>query len=248
MDSVLIVGNWKMNTSLKEGRELAREIDRTLVGIKMRVVLCPPFTHLQAIRAQISYALLGAQDTFWQVEGEYTGEISPAVLKEMGCQYVILGHSERRKHLLESDGMVNKKVKASLNQNLRPILCIGESEEERDRGQTFKVIQEQLDLDLKDIDNINYLIIAYEPIWAIGSGDIPDPSDTNNTARFIRKVIKKKYGGETADNTTILYGGSVTSSNVEGFVSQKNIGGVLVGGASIKAEEFIKIIKASSQS
>lgn len=246
MNNILLVANWKMNTSFKEGRELAREIDEE-VPEKAEVVICPPFTHLPAIRAQISRLHLGAQDVFWEAEGPYTGEISPLMLKEAGCTYVIIGHSERRIHLGETDEMVNKKVKASLAYGLKPILCLGERLEERERDKTLEIIERQLDLDLEGISDIDGLVIAYEPVWAIGTGRNAEPLEVNHSARYIRQIIEKKYNKKAAKNLVILYGGSVKAENVRSFMEQKEIQGFLVGEASIKGDEFIKIIKISSE-
>ncbi len=247
MRKILIIANWKMHTSLKEGRELAREIDCGTRRKDLEIVLCPPFTHLTAVGSQIRNLGLGAQDVFWQSEGAYTGEISPSTLKEIGCKYVIIGHSERREHLQESDQMIARKLEACLAVNLTPVLCVGEKREEREKNKTLEVLEEQLSSDLKDVARIDSLVIAYEPVWSIGTGETAEPSDIEATVRYIRETIGAKYGQEKADKLRILYGGSVDSGNVQGFVQEKDINGVLVGGASVNSEEFIKIIKAINQ-
>jgi len=239
----LIVGNWKMQTSLKEGRELARELESALAGVSGEIVVCPPFTHLSSIQTHLRKIKLGAQDLFWEEAGAYTGEISPLTLQEIGCEYVIVGHSERRLTLGETDQMVNQKIKAALSHRLKPILCVGENESEREKNQTLEIVEKQLNLALAGVGECKNLIIAYEPVWAVGSGKTPDPSDADNIARYLKRVIEKKYPKQDQENAKVLYGGSVNAENFNFFISQNEIDGVLVGEASVDSDEFIKIIK-----
>ncbi|MDP2917938.1 MAG: triose-phosphate isomerase [bacterium] len=241
--NTLIVGNWKMQTSLKEGRELAQELESALAAEDAEVVVCPPFTHLSSIKTHLRKIKLGAQDLFWEERGAYTGEISPLTLREIGCSYVIVGHSERRQYLAETDKMANQKVKAALAHSLKPILCVGESKSEREKDQTLEIVEKQLRLALDGVNDLAELIIAYEPIWAVGSGKTPDPSDANNVARYLKQVIEKKYPKQDKESVRILYGGSVNGKNVHSFVAQEDLSGVLVGGESVDSDEFIKIIK-----
>ncbi|PIU01496.1 triose-phosphate isomerase [bacterium (Candidatus Torokbacteria) CG09_land_8_20_14_0_10_42_11] len=241
--NTLIVGNWKMQISLKKGRELAQELESALAAEDAEVVVCPPFTHLSSIKTHLRKIKLGAQDLFWEEAGAYTGEISPLTLREIGCSYVIIGHSERRQYLAETDKMANQKVKAALAHSLKPILCVGESKSEREHNQTLEIVEKQLNLALEGVSDFAELIIAYEPIWAVGSGETPDPSDANNIARYLKQVIEKKYPKQNKESVRILYGGSVNGKNVHSFVSQEDLSGVLVGGESVDSDEFIKIIK-----
>lgn len=245
MANTLIVANWKMHVSLKRGRELAREINNesTITGVE--IVICPPFTHLKVVGRQLTDVRLGAQDVFWEVRGPYTGEISPKTLLELGCTYVIVGHSERRTHLAETDEMINRKIKAAFKAGLVPILCIGEALEQRERGDTLQVISEQLKLDLSGLKEIKELVISYEPVWAIGTGQPVEPADLEEAARYIRGFIEEKFDPKVAGQVRLLYGGSVVAENVLDFLNTDGINGVLVGGASINLTDFMNLIRQS---
>ncbi len=244
----LIAGNWKMNTTVAEAVALVSQMCRQLDEIDdVDKILCPPFISLAAVRELIkgSSIKLGAQDLFYEEKGAYTGEISPLMLADL-CQFVIIGHSERRRYFNESDDIINKKVAAAGRVGLRPILCVGEKLAENEAGQTEEVVSRQLKSALNGIDNIDGIVIAYEPVWAIGSGRAATGQQANETIGFIRNTIAGLYHEEVAQNLVILYGGSVTASNIAEFVVHPQIDGALVGGASLKADQFISIIKQAS--
>lgn len=227
----LIVANWKMNPGTwQEAEELFNAIKET------SAVICPPFVYLRelGIKNQESGIRLGAQDVFWEDQGAFTGEISAPMLKDIGCQYVIVGHSERRKYFSETDEEVNKKVKAVLEAGLIPIVCIGETEEERENNKTEEILESEIKNGLDGID-YSRVIIAYEPIWAIGTGNACDEEE----AQRIKEVIKKM----TSKDIKILYGGSANADNADGYLNQANFDGLLVGGASLKPDEFKRIAK-----
>ena len=218
-------------------------------GIKnkedVEIVICPPFVYLPDLLGDSQPLILGGQNAFWEEKGAFTGEISPLMLKNLGCQYVILGHSERRKYFLEKDETVNKKIKAAVLADLKPILCIGETQEEKEKGSTQDVLERQIkkafsDIPSQNLQNLEFLI-AYEPIWAIGTGNACSPEEAEKTAVFIRKILAGLYDRNTAEQVPILYGGSANSQNAQGYIKEANLQGLLVGGASLKAEEFIKI-------
>ena len=189
---------------------------------------------------------MGAQNIYFEEKGAYTGEISPLMLADL-CEFVIIGHSERRQYFNETGEVTNKKIRAALKVNLKPILCVGEKLEENEAGRTEQVVTEQLWLSLAGIDNVNGLIIAYEPVWAIGTGKAASGEQANKTISFIRRTIAKQYGEKIADNLPILYGGSVTADNATEFMQQSEIDGALVGGASLKANEFLSIVRQTSE-
>ncbi len=235
----IIAGNWKMNMDFAESRVLAQKLLELAGDVKNRdVIICPPFTSLSAVSEIIrnSRFKLGAQNMHWERSGAFTGEISGLFLKSLGCEYVIVGHSERRHIMGETDDMINKKLKTALEIGLISIFCIGETEKERDQGRTEEVIFYQLKEGLKDIESeVHKIIFAYEPVWAIGTGKTATPKQASEVHRFIRGQFNKPV--------TILYGGSVNAGNIDSLMSEKEIDGVLVGGASLKPEEFARIIK-----
>jgi len=237
----LIVANWKMNpTTLQEAKQLFNSVKKGIKNVKnVEVVICPPFVYLSSFKFQVSSFKLGAQDCFFEEKGAYTGEISPTMLKNLGCQYVIIGHSERRK-LGETDEQIFKKIKTAISTKLKPILCIGEREEERKKGKTKIVLKKQLRKSLRDLTtrSLNYLILAYEPVWAIGTGKPCYPPEAKKTLLFLRKIFRKNK---------ILYGGSVNSENAASYIKKANFNGLLIGGASLNPEEFIKIVKNVSR-
>lgn len=250
----IIAGNWKMHKTVPEAKDLIKAITSELVQEKrgdylknVEIVICPPFTTLSFVYAIIkdSSIFLGAQNMYFETEGAYTGEISPLFLTDIGCKYVILGHSERRQYFKETDEIINKKLKMALKNGLIPIVCIGETLDERERGETEKVIESQFTQSLKelDIEEFKNIVIAYEPIWAIGTGETATPEMAEQVHEFIRNLIKDKYGTEIAEDCRILYGGSVKPDNIKGLMVEQDIDGGLIGGASLKPESFIEIVK-----
>ena len=245
----LIAGNWKMNTTLSEAIELVSGILRELDKIdNVDKVLCPPFISLAAVGELIkgSSITLGAQNLYFAEKGAFTGEISPLMLTDL-CEFVIIGHSERRQYFNETGEIVNKKVQAALKAGLKPILCIGERLEENEAGLTEEVVTRQLRSALTGIDRLSGMIIAYEPVWAIGTGKAATGEQANQTIGFIRRNISELYDTEAAQNVRILYGGSVTAENATEFMQQPEIGGALVGGASLKADQFLSIVRQTSE-
>ena len=244
----MIAGNWKMNTTVSEATELVKAMRAELDKIdNIDKVICPPFVSLDAVRELIrgSSIKLGAQNIFFAEKGAYTGEISPLMIADL-CEFVIIGHSERRQYFNETGEVVNKKVAAALKVGLKPILCIGESLEENEAGRTEEVVTEQLRASLAGIGYLNGLIIAYEPVWAIGTGRAATGEQANETISLIRRNISKLYDDEIAQDMRILYGGSVTAANATEFMRQPEIDGALVGGASLKATEFLSIVTQTS--
>ena len=243
-----IAGNWKMNKTVAESIDLVKQLKASLSGIEgVEVAVAPPFTALYAVRKELegSPIRLAAQNLFWEEKGAFTGEIAPPMLKEVGCDYVILGHSERRQFFGETDETVNRKVRAALSQGLKVIFCIGETLKEREEGKTFAVIERQVPGGLKDIhkEEMRSIVVAYEPVWAIGTGKTATPEQAEEVHRFIRKKLAELYSTEIAEGVRIQYGGSVTPENVKGLMRQENIDGALVGGASLKPETFSKIVR-----
>lgn len=244
----MIAGNWKMNTTVSEAIELVKTMRAELDKIgNVDKVICPPFVSLATVRELIkdSSIKLGAQNIFFAEKGAYTGEISPPMIADL-CEFVIIGHSERRQYFNETGEIVNKKIVAALKVGLKPILCIGERLEENEAGKTEEVVTEQLSSSLADIDNLNGLSIAYEPIWAIGTGKAATGEQANETISLIRRNIAGLYDDIIARDMRILYGGSVTAANATEFMRQPEIDGALVGGASLKATEFLSIVTQTS--
>ena len=243
-----MAGNWKMNKTVGEALDLVRELKAAISGVKtVEVAVAPPFTALYAIRKELegSSIHLAAQNLYWEEKGAFTGEVSPLMLKEVGCDYVIIGHSERRQFFGETDETVNRRIRAALAQGLKVILCIGETLREREEGKTFSVIEGQLEGGLKGLGDqeMTNMVIAYEPVWAIGTGKTATPEQAEEVHRFIRGKIEKLYSREVSEEIRVQYGGSVTPENVKGLMNQPNIDGALVGGASLKAEFFSKIVR-----
>ncbi|MEO0088237.1 MAG: triose-phosphate isomerase [candidate division WOR-3 bacterium] len=242
---IFIGGNWKMNLNHLEGKEFVEKLLKSIKNIeKKEIVLFPPFTTLFTVSEIIKNTgiKLGAQNTHWEDKGAFTGEISPLFLIALDCEYVIIGHSERRRYFFENDEMINKKIKKALDVNLKPVFCVGEDLEERKTGKTFEVIEKQLKKGLKDVEKLNEIVIAYEPIWAIGSGINATPVQAREVHSFIREIISKDYGKEISENLRIIYGGSVNKNNIYELLKEEEIDGVLIGGASIKLEEFVQIV------
>jgi len=250
MRKPLIAGNWKMNKTINEAIELVNNLKRELIDLEeVDIAVCPVYTALSEVADLLieSNIELGAQDVYWQEKGAFTGEVSPVMLKDVGCRYVIIGHSERRKYFFETDESVNKKIKASQKSGLIPIFCIGETLEEREEGKTIDVVKKQLSGGLKDLtaEDILKLVIAYEPVWAIGTGKTATPDQAQEVHTFIRGWLKRNYSLEVADNVRILYGGSVKPSNIKELMQQVDIDGALVGGASLESASFTEIVKNS---
>lgn len=250
MRKPLIAGNWKMHKTINESIELATGIKRQLLDFtKTDIVLCPPFTSLSSVHEVImdTNIKLGAQDMFWEKEGAFTGEISPVMLKDCGCEFVIIGHSERRKYFSETDTTVNKKMKSALEYGLVPIVCVGETLQERQAGSMESVVERQLQGALGDIspEKLESVIIAYEPVWAIGTGKTATPLQAEQMHKFIRGWIREKFSQELALRIIILYGGSVKPENIKELMKEEDIDGALVGGASLSVDSFVSIVKNS---
>ncbi len=249
MRKPLIAGNWKMNTTLEEADRLVRAILNEMDGIDgVEKVLCPPFISLVAIKELLrgTSVELGAQNMYFEDKGAYTGEISPVMLVDL-CDFVILGHSERRQYFFETDEIVNKKVKKAFEIGLKPIMCVGESLKDNETGKTEHVITHQVRAGLAGISPTGQLVIAYEPIWAIGTGKAATGKQANATIGLIREVVAGLWNKETADVVRILYGGSVTGNNIAEFIAEPDIDGALVGGASLKANEFVSILEQTAK-
>lgn len=244
----LIAGNWKMNNNISESLKLVKELNDLInEENKNEVLICPPFTALYAVKQELGKSIikLGAQNMHYESNGAYTGEISPIMLKEIGVDYVIIGHSERRQYFNETDNLVNLKIKSALANGIKPILCVGETLEQREKNIQEETVKNQLNnafmgIDEKDALNV---VVAYEPIWAIGTGRTATSSQANEMALHIRETLKDLYSENSSQNMLILYGGSVKGSNAKELMKQSDIDGALVGGASLKAEEFASIVK-----
>jgi triosephosphate isomerase len=244
----LIAGNWKMNTTLEEAENLVRTMLAELDSIEgVEKVLCPPFISLAAIKELIkgTSIMLCAQNMYFEDKGAYTGEISPLMLANL-CDFVILGHSERRQYFAETDEIINKKVNKALESGFRPILCVGESLEDNEAGRTEQKITRQVNAGLAGISPTSQLVMAYEPIWAIGTGRAATGKQANSTISLIRSTLTNIWNKETANAARILYGGSVTGSNIAEFIAEADIDGALVGGASLKANEFVSIVRQAA--
>jgi triosephosphate isomerase len=245
----MIAGNWKMHTTVEEAIELVVKMRYELDRIdNVDKVLCPPFVSLEAIKTRLegSTIKLGAQDIHYEEKGAFTGEISPQMVADL-CEYVIVGHSERRQYFNETIAIVDKKVTAAMKVGLKPILCIGESPEENKAGKTEEVLTKQLSSPSARLYLIGGIVIAYEPIWAIGTGRPATGEQANKTIGFIRRYIAEEQGKGIAQDVRILYGGSVNAENIAEFVKQPEIDGALVGGASLKASEFLSIVKQTAE-
>jgi triosephosphate isomerase len=254
MRKTIIAGNWKMHKTIKEAIELANGLKRELFSLdyaKIELVLCPPFTALSEVYEVItdSDIQLGAQDVHWLEEGAFTGEISCKMLKDAGCKFVIIGHSERRQYFGETNETVNRKVKAALSDAVTPIVCVGEVLSEREKGLTFKVLDDHIKNGLKDInqDDVEKLVIAYEPVWAIGTGKTATPQQAEEAQKYIRDLLEKLYNKALADNIRIQYGGSVKPENIAELMKQPDVDGALVGTASLVLKSFVEIVKKASE-
>ena len=243
----MIAGNWKMHLTSKEAADLAAAIKKGLdPDLKHEVLLAPGFTSLHAVKAAIagSKILLSSQDVAWEEKGAFTGAVSPSQIIDAGCTHAIIGHSERRKIFLETDEVVNKKVKAAIKANIVPVLCIGETLEERESQRTYRVLETQLNGAFAGITaaEASKVVIAYEPVWAIGTGKTATPDQAQDAHVFVRKQMERIYGKDYADAVRVLYGGSVKADNVDELMAQPDIDGALVGGESLKADKFLRVI------
>ena len=248
MRKPLIAGNWKMNTTAHQGAGLVIKLRDLIRGVDtVEVVIAPPFTSLHHIShlAAGSPIQLAGQNMFWEKEGAYTGEVSAEMLVDIGCRYVIIGHSERRQLFGEDDSMVNKKVRAALRYGLKPIVCVGETLEEKEAGRTLVKVASQVKGALEKISGgaLKDVTIAYEPIWAIGTGRTASPEEAEEVHQAIRELLFDAFNTESAKRIRIIYGGSVKPDNIDSLMAQPNIDGALVGGASLKAEDFERIVK-----
>jgi triosephosphate isomerase len=250
---VLIVGNWKMNKTASEAASFVRALSEHLHGLSSHIelVVAPPFTALQTVRTTLapsSPLQLGAQDMFWEDEGAYTGEVSPPMLVDLGCRYVIIGHSERRTLFGEQSDSIQKKIRAALKHSLRPILCIGESLTQRESGMTDDVLTQQLNQSLSGFtaDALSEITVAYEPIWAIGTGKSATAEQAVAAHQTIRRVLAATISPVNADSTRILYGGSVTPQNIESLLASDQVDGALIGGACLQVDSFATIARVAS--
>lgn len=238
----IIAGNWKMNNGVAEAKKLATEILELDLSKDVEAVLCTPAIDLYPVKELIkdSDIKLGAQNMYFEESGAYTGEISPLMLKDLGVEYVILGHSERREYFKECDETINKKVVSALKNDLQPILCVGETLEERESGSEKDKVKGQIEKNLSGLspEDFDKVVIAYEPIWAIGTGKTASSDDAEEMCAYIRELVKEIFGQEAADKVRIQYGGSVKPENVKDIMSKENIDGALVGGASLEAKSF----------
>ena len=250
MENPLIAGNWKMNYTSEEATELISQIKTSLEKVTdVETIICPPFTALSTVKRVLegSRIKIGAQNMFHEKHGAYTGEISPTMLTEF-CQYVILGHSERRQLLSETDTSISLKIESALKSGMRPIMCVGETSKYRNQGLAEKFVEEQVRNSLNTVKSIENLVLAYEPIWAIGTDKSATPTDAEAMMVHIRQTLESIYGKETASKVPLLYGGSVKASNIKDFMRENNIDGALVGGASLNPESFVRLVQNTSRS
>jgi triosephosphate isomerase len=252
MRKPFVAGNWKMNTDSNSSVQLAKRVvagSNELASVSVTVAVCPPFVYLQSVAKAVSasHVAVGAQDVYYEAKGAFTGEVSPAMLKDIGCTYVLCGHSERRHVIGETDELVNRKLIAALGGGLLPILCVGELLAERDASQTENVVSRHLKQGLAGLtaEKVSAVTIAYEPVWAIGTGRTATPQQAQEVHDFIRESLGQMYDAELADEIRILYGGSVKPNNSAELMSQPDVDGLLVGGASLKADDFLAIVRSA---
>jgi len=243
-----------MFKTISQAIELANGLKRELFDLDSQsidIVVCPPFTVLTEVYEVIadSNIQLGAQDVYWELQGAFTGEVSPSMLKDLGCEFVIIGHSERRQHFGETNESVNKKLKAALENNLTPIVCVGETLSEREGALTFKVLDDHIQNGLKDIgaEDLLKIVIAYEPVWAIGTGKTATAQQAQEAQKYIRDLLTKMYNRDISEDIRIQYGGSVKPENIVDLISQQDVDGALVGGASLEVKSFAEIVRKASE-
>lgn len=244
----LVAGNWKMNTNAESGRSLAAAVgEAARANPSVDVLVAPPAPYLTAIKEAAGDGVhIAAQNVYFEDDGAYTGEVSVAMLKDLGCDSVLIGHSERRHVLGETDEMLNKKVRKSLDAGLPVILCVGELLEDRKAGKTNAVLDQQMNDALDGVDSLEHVTIAYEPVWAIGTGETASPQQAEDAHRHLRDWVAQRYSGDAAESVRILYGGSVKPNNAAELIGQENVDGALVGGASLKPDLFVPIIQAAA--
>jgi triosephosphate isomerase (TIM) len=252
MRKPIIAGNWKLNKTPHEAIVLASDLKREIVDVEgVDIVLCPPFTALADVADTLTDTniALGAQNIFWEDAGAFTGEISGPMLKDLGVTYVIIGHSERRQYFHETNETVNKRLRAALKNSLVPIVCVGENLAQRESNKTFDVIKDHCEGSLKglSVQEMQGVVVAYEPVWAIGTGKTATPQQAQEVHLFIRQLLGKMFNSETAGSVRIQYGGSVTPDNIASLIAQEDIDGALVGGASLKAPSFAAIVKGAKK-
>lgn len=251
MSLPIIAGNWKMYKTIEEAKTFVETLASLQIKSQAAVYLAVPFTAIAEVASQVatlgSPFLIGAQNMNDASEGAFTGEIAARMLKEAGARFVILGHSERRQLFNETNEFINKKVKRAIEEGLQPILCVGETGDQRREGKTQSVLEDQLLGSLKGVRKLRNLVIAYEPVWAIGTGQVAEPSDAQQAHTFIRGIVREKWGEEAAGQLPILYGGSVKPENAKILLDQPDVNGLLVGGSSLSAEAFHKIIMTEKQ-
>ena len=252
MRKPIIAGNWKMYKDVNEAVELTNDIKRGAFDIdNVEIVVCPPSTDLSDVGEMLTSGniALGGQNCYWEAEGAFTGEVSVPMLKSVGCTYVIIGHSERRKYFGETDETVNLKVKAAIDGGLKPIMCVGETLEEREADKTLEVVKTQVTEGLKGFEEsyLDSLVIAYEPVWAIGTGKTATPEQAQEVHAMIRSLLKEMFSESLSESRCILYGGSVKPENIKELMEEEDIDGGLIGGASLKSESFVDIIKTTSK-
>jgi len=250
MRKVIIAGNWKLNKTSKEALLLIEELKREVADVQtVDIVVCPTFTSLTVVGDAIldTNIALGAQNLYWQDSGAFTGEISAPMLTDLGVKYVIIGHSERRQYFGETNETVNKRLRAALTHGLIPLVCVGENLAERESNKTFDVIKNHVEGSLSGLtaDEMKTVVIAYEPVWAIGTGKTATPEQAQEVHAFIRQLLEKLFGAEIASSVRIQYGGSVTPENIAVLIAKPDIDGALVGGASLKAPSFAAIVKGA---
>ena len=246
MRKPIIAGNWKMNKTAAEAVQLINDLKPLVAKSKPEVVVCVPYTDLWAVKEAIagSNIKLGAENVAWADAGAFTGEISANMLKEIGVEYVIIGHSERRQYFGETDETVNMRLTQALRNGLKPIVCVGETLVEREKNKTKKVLKKQILEGFKGVEDFTDIVIAYEPVWAIGTGKTATAEDANKTIGYIRSLIKKTFGAEVAKALRIQYGGSMKPSNAKELMAMRNIDGGLIGGAALKAVDFAGIVNS----
>jgi len=248
MRKKIVAGNWKMNNTLQEGLNLAKELEQALIGknVNCEVVICTPFIHLASVAKEIEAIGLGAQNCAGKISGAYTGEVSAAMIASTGAHYVIIGHSERRAYYGETNALLKEKVMLALAFRLTPIFCIGEVLAEREAGKQNEIVETQIRESLLHLtaEDFGKVVIAYEPVWAIGTGVTATSDQAQEMHAFIRKTIAGKYGDAVADNTTILYGGSCNASNAKELFANPDVDGGLIGGASLSVDKFLPIVEA----
>ncbi|AMA71799.1 MULTISPECIES: triose-phosphate isomerase [Aneurinibacillus] len=244
----IIAGNWKMHKTIQEARDFARAVRSFLPGGKVETVICAPFTALAALVEELhNYpAAIGAQNVHWEESGAYTGEISPGMLVEIGVKYVIIGHSERREYFAETDETVNRKAKAAFAHGLLPIVCVGENLEQRESGKTKELVRDQVIRAVEGLssEQAKQLVIAYEPVWAIGTGKSSSAEDAQEVIAFIRSMVEDAFDSQVASQVRIQYGGSVKPDNIMAYLEQPDIDGALVGGASLAPDSFLQLVEA----